>query len=103
MISCKDVPEPASGSQHYNEASYSNVQIIEIKAKFHYASSFEANRRQVRRWSSTSFEPVCDQLRTSFEPASIMEFGFYEVCSMGVGAGLYMYGSKKVHVRYLLS
>jgi len=23
------------------------------------------------------FEPVCDQLRTSFEPASVMEFGFY--------------------------
>ena len=23
-----------------------------------------------------SFEPVCDQLRTSFEPASVMEFGF---------------------------
>jgi len=23
------------------------------------------------------FEPVCDQLRTSFEPASAMEFGFY--------------------------
>jgi len=22
------------------------------------------------------FEPVCDQLRTSFEPASVMEFGF---------------------------
>ena len=25
------------------------------------------------------FEPVCDQLRTSFEPASIMEFGFYRI------------------------
>jgi len=23
------------------------------------------------------FEPVCDQLRTSFEPASVIEFGFY--------------------------
>jgi len=23
------------------------------------------------------FEPVCDQLRTSFEPAIVMEFGFY--------------------------
>jgi len=22
------------------------------------------------------FEPVCDQLRTSLEPASVMEFGF---------------------------
>jgi len=22
------------------------------------------------------FEPVCDHLRTSFEPASVMEFGF---------------------------
>jgi len=25
--------------------------------------------------SATSFEPVCDQLRTSFEPDSVMEFG----------------------------
>ena len=23
------------------------------------------------------FEPVCDQLRTSSEPPSVMEFGFY--------------------------
>jgi len=37
-----------------------------LKAKFHYASWFEAGRRQVRNWSPTSFEP-----------ASVMEFGFY--------------------------
>jgi len=37
----------------------------QVKAKFHYASCFEAGRRQVRSWSATSFEPVCDQLRTS--------------------------------------
>ena len=48
-----------------------------LKAKFHYASWFEAGRRQVRCWSPTSFEPVCDQLRTSLEPASVTEFGFY--------------------------
>jgi len=53
----------------------------QLKAKFHYASWFEAGwfeagRRQVRSWSPTSFEPVRDQLRTSFEPASVMEFGF---------------------------
>jgi len=47
-----------------------------LKAKFHYASWLEAGRRQVRSWSPTSFEPVCDQLRTSFEPDSVMEFGF---------------------------
>jgi len=46
-----------------------------IKAKFHYAIWFDAGRRQVRRWSATSFEPVCDQLRTIFEPDSVMEFG----------------------------
>ena len=44
-----------------------------IKAKFHYAV--------VRSWSATSFEPVWDQLRTSFEPASVMEFGFNEAGS----------------------
>jgi len=37
-----------------------------FKAKFHYAIWFEAGHRQVRRWSPTSFEP-----------ASVMEFGFY--------------------------
>jgi len=46
-----------------------------LKAKFHYAIWFEAGRRQARSWSVTSFEPVCDQLRTSFEPDSVMEFG----------------------------
>ena len=33
-------------------------------------------RQLVRSWLLTSFEPVCDQLRTSFEPDSVMEFGF---------------------------
>ena len=46
-----------------------------LKAKFHYASWFEAGRRQVRSLSATNFEPVCDQLRTSFELDSVMEFG----------------------------
>jgi len=36
----------------------------QLKAKFHYASWFEARRRQIRSWSPTSFEP-----------ASVMEFG----------------------------
>jgi len=37
---------------------------LPLKVKFfHYASWFEAS------W-------FCDQLRTSFEPASVMEFGF---------------------------
>jgi len=34
-----------------------------------------AGSKLVRSWSSTSFEAVCDQLRTSLEPASVMEFG----------------------------
>ena len=51
------------------------------------ADRFEAGRRPASNLSATSFEPdsvmefgfepVCDQLRTSFEPASVMEFGFY--------------------------
>jgi len=41
------------------DSRYSFVCLL--KPKFHYAS-----------W----FEPVCDQVRTSFEPASVMEFGF---------------------------
>jgi len=43
-----------------------------VKAKFHYAIWYEAGSKLVRN----GFEPVCDQLRTSFEPASVMEFGF---------------------------
>ena len=39
--------------------------IRHCKAKFHYASWFEAGRRQVQSWSATNFEP-----------ASVMEFGF---------------------------
>jgi len=38
-----------------------------VKAKFHYASWFEADSKLVG-----------DQLLTSFEPASVMEFGFNE-------------------------
>jgi len=33
-----------------------------LKAKFHYASWFEAGHRQVRRCSATSFEPASNQL-----------------------------------------
>jgi len=57
-----------------------------VKAKFHYASWFWAGSELVRSRSPTSFEPdsvmefgfepLCDQLRTSFELASVMEFGF---------------------------
>jgi len=56
-----------------------------FEAKFHYAilvaDSFEAGRRPVR----TSFEPVCDQLRTCLQPDSVMEFGFYKVQGLGNG------------------
>jgi len=58
-----------------------------VKAKFHYASWFEGGSQLVQSWfeagcrqvRATSFEPVCDQLRTSFEPASVMEFGFKDL------------------------
>ena len=57
-----------------------------ITAKFHYASWFGAGSQLVRSWFETgcrpdsvmvSFERACDQLRASFEPASVMEFGLY--------------------------
>jgi len=38
-----------------------------VKAKFHYAS-----------WFGAGSKPVADQLRTSFESASVMEFGLTE-------------------------
>ena len=55
-----------------------------LKAKFHYASWFEAGCRQIWSWSATSFEHVCDQLWTSFKPASVMKFGFYVAGSVGL-------------------
>ena len=48
-----------------------------IKAKFHYAIWFEAGSKLVADLSATSFEPASNQLRTSFEPDSVMEFGLY--------------------------
>jgi len=36
-----------------------------------------AGSKPVRSWSQTGSKLVGDQLRTSFEPASVMEFGFY--------------------------
>jgi len=50
-----------------------NVQCISlpVKARFHYAIWFEAGSKLVaHRFVRTSFETVCDQLRTCFEPAS---------------------------------
>jgi len=40
---------------------------VHVKAKFHYAI-----------WLQTGSKLVRDQLRTSFEPDSVMEFGLYQ-------------------------
>jgi len=41
-----------------------------------------AASKLVRSWSQTGLKLVADQLRTSFEPDSVMEFGFLprELC-----------------------
>jgi len=50
----------------YTSTSTTAVQVqLSVKAKFHYASWFEAGRRQVRSWTPTSFEPSPNQVRTS--------------------------------------
>ena len=38
----------------------------------------------VRSWSATGFDPASNQLRTSSEPASVMEFGFYCTTAFGI-------------------
>jgi len=48
------------------------VDLPWFKAKFHYASWFEAGSKLVRSW----FEAGSKLVR-SFEPDSVMEFGFY--------------------------
>ena len=51
------------------EGSATRTFVPSVIAKFHYAIWFEAGWKlvadQLRSWLATSFEPVCDQLRTS--------------------------------------
>jgi len=53
-----------------------------VKAKFHYARWFEAgsklvvDRFEAKFHYAMWFEPASNQLRTSSEPARVMEFGF---------------------------
>jgi len=53
--------------------SFDNNALTIVKAKFHYANWFEAGRRQVRSWSANLASNLS---AISFEPASVMEFGF---------------------------
>ena len=52
-------------------------------AKFHYASRFGAGSKLVRSWFEAGSNQLgfwnlaSNLLRTSSEPASVMEFGFY--------------------------
>jgi len=46
-----------------------------LKAKFHYATCFEAGSMLVADRFEAGRRPA-SKLRTSFEPASVMEFGF---------------------------
>ena len=48
-------------------SAVSQIIVILLKAKFHYAIWFETGRRQVRSWLQSA---------TSFEQDSVMEFGF---------------------------
>jgi len=57
-----------------------------LKAKFHYASWFEAGLKLVRSW----FEAGSNQLRTNFEPASVMEFSFKLTLFRELVASLYL-------------
>ena len=62
-----------------------------LKAKFHYTSCFGAGSKLVRSQIPlcylvrTSFEPAPNQLLTSFEPDSVMEFGFKATPCVQVG------------------
>jgi len=58
--------------RHRRPRQMTSYACLIVKAKFHYASCFEAGSKLVAGQLGT----VCDQLRTSFELASVMEFGF---------------------------
>jgi len=47
-----------------------------VKATFHYAIWIESASKLVADRFETGSKLVADQLRASFEPASVMEFGF---------------------------
>ena len=49
----------------------------QVKAKFHYASWFEAGSELVPSWFEAGRRPASNLSAISFEPASVMEFGFY--------------------------
>jgi len=63
------------------------LRLVTVKAKFYYASWFEAGSKLVAdkfkakfhyaSWFEAGRRPASNLLRTSFEPASIMKFGFY--------------------------
>jgi len=62
-----NLPKVVKPKFHYASwfEAHSKLVADRFEAKFHYAIWFEAGCRQVRSWSPTSFEP-----------ASVMEFGF---------------------------
>jgi len=51
-----------------------------VKAKFHYASRFEAGLKLVADMFEAGRRLASNLSATSFEPASVMEFGFKLVC-----------------------
>ena len=68
-----------------------------LKAKFHYASWFEAGSKLVGDQLRTCFEPVCDQLRSRFDPDSVMECGFYSSVQRHTQRGVKGYPRIAVH------
>ena len=48
-----------------------------FEAKFHYAIWFEAGSKLVADRFEAGRRPASNLSATSFEPASVMEFGFY--------------------------
>ena len=54
-----------------------------VKAKFHYTSWFRAGSEQAPNQLRTSSELAPNMFGDSFEPASVMEFGFYELVTDG--------------------
>jgi len=71
LIPAQLAAEPVHNYRTLTTAHTSAMQHA-VKAKFHYTSWFELDSVM-----EFGFEPVCDQLQTSSESASVMEFGFY--------------------------
>jgi len=69
-------------------ATYSQT----LKSKFHYASWFETGWKLVADRFEAGRRPASNLSATSFQPASVMEFGFYSQITFSLSLWIWQLG-----------